>query len=196
MLLNSLLKLGGHGVLSGISRIRPRVWIAIGLSMVMLFVLLAWLLVASVSWLIGLARDGLGIVPEMARVAAERVERVVPGTGQVINHVQAFVAPAEPPRDVSGTDPGPVMRYPGLSRTHWHRDGREITVRYEGAADYAAVLDHYAEGFAALGYAQHPQSATPDEERHEYVKENDRVRLVLSRLPMGAVKVGLVTVLQ
>jgi hypothetical protein len=51
-------------------------------------------------------------------------------------------------------------------------------------------------GFAALGYVQHPQSAMPDEERHGSVKENDRVSLILSRLPMGGVKVGLVTILQ
>jgi len=51
-------------------------------------------------------------------------------------------------------------------------------------------------GFAAFGYVRHPKSATPGEERHGPVKENDRVSLILSRLPMGGVKVGLATALQ
>lgn len=196
---NPFPNLGVQGLLSRISRIRPGTWVAIGLGILALLVLLVWLLVASAGWLIGLARDGLGAAPEMARTAAEQVERVVPGAGQVVDQVvdqvRSVVGPAEAPRDVSGTDPGPVARYPGLARTHWQRDGREITVRYEGAGDYAAVLDHYAKGFAALGYAQHLQSAAPDEERHEYLKENDRVRFALSRLPKGSVKVSIVTVL-
>ncbi len=192
---NPLLNLGVHGLLSRISRIRPGTWVAIGLGMLALIVLLVWSLVASAGWLIGLARDGLGAAPEMARTAAEQVERVVPGAGQVIDQVRSVVGPAEAPRDVSGTDPGPVARYPGLARTHWHRDGREITVRYEGMGDYVAVLDHYAKGFATLGYVQHLQSAAPDEEKHEYRKENDRVRFALSRLPKGGVKVSIVTLL-
>ena len=94
-----------------------------------------------------------------------------------------------------GTDVGAVARYPGLARDYWHREGREITVRYQGAADYAAVLDHYVRGFAAQGYRQNLLSATQDAERHEYLKDADRVGFVLARDAKGEVKVTIVTVL-
>jgi hypothetical protein len=104
--------------------------------------------------------------------------------------------PEPPPRDVSGTDVGPVARYPGLARSHWHRDGREITVRYEGRADYAAVLDHYVRGFAAQGYTPEPAIRAPEGERHEYLKDADRVGFVLAQgCPKGKVKATIVTVL-
>jgi len=96
---------------------------------------------------------------------------------------------------VSGTDIGPVARYPGLARSHWHREGREITMRYEGPAEYAAVLDHYVKGFAAQGYAQNVLSATPDQEKHDYLKGGDRVAFTLMQQPKGKVKVTLVAVL-
>ena len=88
-----------------------------------------------------------------------------------------------------------MARYPGLARDYWHREGREITVRYEGAADYAAVLDHYVRGFAAQGYRQNLLSAAADTERHEYIKDADRVGFVLARNPKGKVRVTIVTVL-
>ena len=88
-----------------------------------------------------------------------------------------------------------MARYPGLARDYWHREGREITVRYAGAADYAAVLDHYVRGFAAQGYRQNLLSATPDAERHEYIKDADRVGFVLTRDAKGVVKATIVTVL-
>ena len=90
-----------------------------------------------------------------------KVENTVPGAREKLGEIVPALKPAPPPRDVSGTDIGPVARYPGLARSHWHREGREITMRYEGPADYAAVLDHYVKGFAAQGYAQNVLSATP-----------------------------------
>lgn len=88
-----------------------------------------------------------------------------------------------------------MARYPGLARSHWHREGREITVRYEGAADYGAVLEHYARGFAAQGYARNVFSITPESEKHEYLKGNDRVGFTLAQLPKGKVKATLVAAL-
>jgi hypothetical protein len=123
------------------------------------------------------------------------VEQAVPGARETLGELVPALKPEPPPRDVSGTDIGPVARYPGLARSHWHRDGREITVRYEGRADYAAVLDHYARGFAAQGYAQSVVSAAPEGEEHDYRKGDDRVRFKIAQSPQGKVKATIVAVL-
>ncbi|MDP3123893.1 MAG: hypothetical protein Q8M46_04760, partial [Thiobacillus sp.] len=104
--------------------------------------------------------------------------------------------PSQPQRDVSGTDLGPVARYPGFSRTYWHREGKQVTIEYEGEANYAAVLDHYAKGFATQGYAQSVQSATPSAETHEYTKDDERITLKIAQLPRGAVSARIETPLQ
>ncbi|MFO7483329.1 hypothetical protein, partial [Oceanibaculum nanhaiense] len=57
----------------------------------------------------------------------------------------------------------------------------------EGEADYAAVLDHYAKGFATQGYAQSVQSATPSTKTHEYTKGSERIILTIAQLPKDAV---------
>ena len=125
----------------------------------------------------------------------ERIEQVVPGVREQLGAWVPALKPEPPPRDVSGTDIGPVERYPGLARSHWHREGREVTVRYEGTAAYTAVLDHYVRGFAAQGYAQTVLSAAPEGERHDYVKGAERVGFALEQLPGGRVKATVIAVL-
>jgi hypothetical protein len=46
---------------------------------------------------------------------------------------------------------------------------------------YAAVLDHYTQGYADLGYEQSVLSANPDAETHEYAKGAERYRLTVAR---------------
>lgn len=88
------------------------------------------------------------------------------------------------------------MGTPGLARTNWHREGKQVTIEYEGEADYAAVLEHYAKGFAAQGYAQGVQSATPSAETHEYAQGGERITLKIAQLPKGAVSARIETPLQ
>lgn len=187
-------------------QIRLGTWIAIGLGLLTVFVLLIWAAIALIGWFLGQAQGLAGKAPDVARGAIAQVEQIAPGVREQIEQAVPGVRdqlgqwvpalkPEPPPRDVSGTDVGPVPRYSGLARSHWHRDGREITVRYEGAADYAAVLDHYVKGFAAQGYAQNVLSATPEGEKHEYRKDADRVVFMLAQLPKGKVKATLVAVL-
>jgi hypothetical protein len=183
----------------GLLRVRRSTWIAAGVGFLVLLVLTAWAAGALVGALWGQARNLSDAAPDVVRdatrAAVGQVEVIVPGMREKLGEMVPALKAAQPPRDVSGTDVGPVARYPGLTRDYWHREGREITVRYEGAADYVAVLDHYVKGFAAQGYRQNLLSATPDAERHEYIKDVDRVGLVLAKDPEGEVKVTIVTVL-
>jgi hypothetical protein len=183
----------------GLLQVRRSTWIVAGLSMLLLLGLMAWAAIAVVGGLWGQARNLSATAPDVVRdatrAAVGQVEVIVPGMREKLGEVVPALKAEPPPRDVSGTDVGPVARYPGLARDYWHREGREITVRYEGAADYAAVLDHYVRGFAAQGYRQNLLSAAPDTERHEYLKDADRVGFVLARNPKGKVRVTIVTVL-
>lgn len=176
-------------------QVRRGTWIALGLGLLTLFVLLIWAAVSLFGWLWGQGKSLTEGAPEAVRSIASQVELAVPGAREALGDLVPALKPEPPPRDVSGTDVGPVPRYPGLARSHWHREGREITLRYEGAADYAAVLDHYVKGFAAQGFAQNVLSAMPEGEKHEYRKDTDRVVFMLAQLPKGKVKATLVTVL-
>lgn len=103
-----------------------------------------------------------------------------------------MIGQASPPaRDVSGTDPIPVARFPGLARTHWQREGQEIRVRYEGKANLASILDHYTKGFAEHAYRQELHAATPGEERHDYLKGSERVGVTFTQLNNSMVSVSI-----
>ncbi len=175
--------------------VRRGTWLALAVAMMGVIVLLIWAAVSSFDWLRGQAQALTGAAPEAARAVFAQVEKAAPGAREKLGEFAPALKTEPPPRDVSGTDVGPVARYPGLARSYWHREGREITVRHEGAADYAAVLDHYVKGFAAQGYRQNLLSATPDAEQHEYLKDSDRVGFALMRTPKGGVKVTTVAVL-
>lgn len=183
----------------GLLQVRRSTWIATGAGLLLLLGLLTWAAIAVVGVLWGQARTLSEMAPDVVRdttrAVVEQAEVVVPGVREKIGELLPALKAEQPRRDVSGTDVGPVARYPGLTRVYWHREGREITVRYEGAADYAAVLDHYVSSFAAQGYRQNLLSAAPDAERHEYLKDADRVGLVLAKEAKGEVKVTIVTVL-
>lgn len=184
-------------------QIRRRTWIAVGVGLLVLFGLLIWAAVALMGWFLGQAQGWMGGAPEAARGAMEQVEQAVPGMREKLGELVPALIPGghksevtQPQRDVSGTDLGPVARYPGLARTYWHREGKQVAIEYEGAADYAAVLDHYAKGFAAQGYAQTVQSAQADAETHEYAKGAERLLVKVARKPQNGVSVRVETNLQ
>jgi hypothetical protein len=176
-------------------QVRRGTWIAIGLGLLTLLVLSFWAAISLLGWLWGQGKSLTEGAPEAVRIFTSEVEQSVPAARQALGDLLPALRPEPPPRDVSGTDVGPVARYPGLARSHWHRDGQEITVRYEGRADYASVLDHYARGFAAQAYLQNVMSAAPEAEAHDYLKGDERVGFKITRLPQGKVKVAIVTLL-
>jgi len=183
----------------GLFQVRRSTWIAVSVGVLALLGLLIWVAIALIGGLWGQAQNLSDAAPAVvrgtARAVMEQAEIIVPGARERIGELVPALKTETVRRDVSGTDVGPVARYPGLARSHWHREGREITVRYEGAADYTAVLDHYIKGFADKAYRQNLLSATPSAEQHEYIKDADRVGFVLAKEPTGRVKVTIVAVL-
>lgn len=178
-----------------IFRMRSGTWLALAIGMLGVLMLLAWGFVSSLAWVWGKAEALTDGAPDAARSVIAQVENSIPGAREKLGELVPAIKPEPVPRDVSGTDIGPVARYPGLARSHWHREGREITVRYEGPADYSHVLDHYVRGFAAQGYVQNVLSASPGLETHEYVRNTDRIGFTLAQLPKGKVKASLVALL-
>lgn len=178
-----------------IFRVRSGTWLALAIGMAGVLALLSWGALSIAAWLWGQTQALSAAAPEAARTVIAEVENTVPGAREKLGEILPALKPEPPLRDVSGTDIGPVARYPGLARSHWQREGREITVRYEGRAEYAAVLDHYLRGFSAQGYVQNVIAAAPDREQHEYLKGGDRVAFTLAQSPKGKVKLSLVAVL-
>jgi len=183
-----------------ILQVRRRTWILLGLTLLILFGLLIWAAIALIGWFFGQAQGWGAAAPQAARDALATVEQqvgqVAPGAQEkVAEYLPILRSEDRPQRDVSGTDFAPVARYPGLTRTFWHREGRQVNVHYEGRADYAAVLAHYVQGFTALGYTQELQSATPEAETHAWTKGKDRYVTKIVREPKGMVSVDIETTL-
>lgn len=182
-------------------QIRRRTWIGLAIGLLVMFGLLVWAALALMGWLFGQMQGWGAAAPEAARGALatleQQVEQVAPGVREKVSaYVPALKPEDRPRRDVSGTDFAPVARYAGLARTYWHREGRQVSVHYEGRADYAAVLDHYVRGFTALGYTSDLQSATPTAETHAWIKGKQRYLAKVSGRPEGVVEVHIETTLE
>lgn len=186
---------------SRLLQVRRRTWILLGMALLALFGLLIWAAIALLGWFFVQLQDWGGAAPQAARdalaVVERQVEQVVPGAREKVSeYVPSLKSEEKPRRDVSGTDFAPVARYPGLTRTFWHREGRLVSVHYEGRADYTAVLAHYVQGFAALGYTQELQSASPEAETHAWSKGKQRYLAKIVSEPKGMVSVEIETTLQ
>lgn len=185
-------------------QVRRSTWIGVGVGLMVLAGLLIWAALALMGWFFGQVQGWGAAAPEAARGALATVERqveqVVPGAREKVAAGLGELVPILKPedrtrREVSGTDFAPVERYPGLVRTYWHREGRTVVVHYEGRADYAAVLDHYLQGFTSLGYTQELQSATPEAESHAWIKGKQRYLARIVGAPKGVVSVQIETTL-
>lgn len=182
-------------------QVRRRTWILFGFGLLALFGLVVWAAIALIGWFFGQLQNWGAAAPGVAGGVLTQVERqveqVVPGAREAIaDYVPILRAGERPERDVSGQDFAPVARYPGLTRSYWHREGRQISVQYEGRAEYVTVLEHYVKGFSALGYTQNLQSATPETETHAWVKDSKRYLTRISTVPRGEVSVRIETTLQ
>ncbi|MDP2430405.1 MAG: hypothetical protein Q8O33_00050 [Pseudomonadota bacterium] len=174
--------------------VRYRVWIAAGLGILALIGLSIWGALAAIGWMWGQTQGWSQNASEAARGALQQVEQVVPDARETLGELVPVLKPAKPVRrDVSGTDIGPVARYPGLARTYWHREGKQIAVEYEGDAEFATVLDHYVQGFAARGFTQTVQSATQTAETHDYTNAREHLTLSITEKPKGGISVRIKT---
>lgn len=178
-------------------KIRLGAWIAIAVGLLVVFGLLAWAVVAVLTWIYGQAQGLVGTARQAAAGPAQAVlEQVkqVPALRERLDahlgdDVLALMGANKPTRDVSGEDLGPLLRYPGLARTAWQRQESGASVEYSGRADFEAVLRHYVEGFSRQGYTQMVQSANQDAETHVFRKGNGHYTLHLARLGRNEVSV-------
>lgn len=165
---------------SRLTRVRTRTWVFIGLGLAAVLALMAWAAIAVLSW-------AWGQVPALAETgrqatgaAMDKVEQVAPDLkGQLAPLLGSVglslpeIAGEEPAADVSGNDLPGVARYPGSVRTYYAREAGRTELRYMGQGEVRAVLDHYVSQLGAAGYAQEILSATPEAERHRFVKAGD-----------------------
>lgn len=169
-----------RGILNRIFSIKRRTWMLLTAALFVLMALVIWATISAASWLLGIARDGVNAAPEVVRSASSLVEQVIPSIQDKLAVLLPALTQKAPPREVSGTDPGPVARFPGLLRVQWQHDDQETQVRYEGKVEFADVLKHYVQGFSEHGYRHEIMSTTPAEERHEFIKDSERIGLVFS----------------
>lgn len=186
-------------------RARRRTWGLLGMGLLALLGVLLWAVVALVGWFLAQLQGWSTAAPEAARgvlaTVGHQVEQALPGVRdkvatELVEWVPMLKPGERPQRDVSGTEFAPVARYPGLVRTFWHREGRQVTVHYEGPANYLAVLGHYRQGFIALGYTQALLSASPQAETHEWILGARRFHTKIVGEPAGGVSVQIETTLQ
>ncbi len=201
----------------GIFQVRRTTWVAAGIGLLALVAGLIWAAVILLGWLVGMAQtapdaalrtlkqveekiptarerlgDSLPALAPVARGMLDRLEEITPGIRSKLDETVPVLKPAQlPQRDVSGTDLGPVARYPGSVRTLWQREGAYAIVEYEGTMNYAAVLDYYIKGFATQGFVQNVLSTTQNSETHEYTKGPDRITFKATLNTKGLVSVRL-----
>jgi hypothetical protein len=144
----------------GLLQVRRSTWIAAGAGLLVLLALMAWAAVALIGGLWGQARNLSATAPDVVRdatrAAVGQVDVIVPGVREKLGEFVPALKAEPPPRDVSGTDVGPVARYPGLARDYWHREGREITVRYEGCGRLRGGAGPLRQGLRRTGLPPEP----------------------------------------
>lgn len=187
---------------SWLGNIRARTWLILGGIVLLIIGLIVWVGIALLSWMWAQApaatemgkravTEGATRIEQVAPDLKAQAERWLPGIQEQADRWLPGLGEAPPARDVSGTDLGPVPRFPGLVRSHYARDGETTEVRYAGRAGFDAALAHYVRGFAGAGCVQEVISATPDAERHQFQCDGESFDLALTRRPGGAIEVRL-----
>ncbi|MFW5454080.1 hypothetical protein [Thioalkalivibrio sulfidiphilus] len=183
-------------VLSSLGRVRARTWLILGGAALAVLGLMVWAGIALLSWLWAQAPQLAVTGRQWAGEAMTQVEEVAPGLKNEVVKWLPGAGEVTPERDVSGSDPGPVDRFPGLVRSRFVRDESLIEATYVGRADFDAVLTHYVQGFAGGGFTQEVLAAAAEEERHQFVGASGRFEVRIGRRPGGVVEVGVRQVLQ
>ncbi len=180
-----------------VKKIRARTWLILGAVVLALIGLLVWAGIALLSWLWAqgavvtdagkrFAGDAITQVEQVAPGLREQAEQWMPvGVKQQVSEWLPGPDTDLPVSDVSGSDVGPVPRYPGLVRSHFARQGQTVEVGYAGRAAFDAALAHYAQGFAAAGYTQEVISASPEGEQHRFRLGQEAIELSLMRRSGG-----------
>lgn len=168
-------------VLSALRSIRARAWLMLAAVLLVVLGLLAWAAIALLSWLWGQFPTAADAGKRFASEAVTQVEQVAPGLKEQVGQWVPEFAGALPSVDVSGTDIGPVPRFPGLIRSYYAQTEKTMEARYSGRADFDSVRAHYVQGFTNAGYAHEVAEATLDMEHHRFTAGQEVVELMLMR---------------
>ena len=187
-----------------LARVRTRTWVFLGVGVAAVLGLMAWAVIAVLSWAWGQVPTLAETGRQAAGTAMEKVEQVAPGLkGQLppllgsVGLSLPEIAGEHPTADVSGEDLQGVARYPGYVRTYFAREAGRTELRYMGQGEVRAVLDHYASRLGAAGYAQEVLSATPEMERHRFVKAGAEIDFEIRKTVVdGKIEVILVNNVQ
>ena len=182
--------------------VRARTWLILAAILLTLIGLTVWAGIALLSWLWSMAptvtEQGKRVVGETATRIEEaapglkaQAEQWVPQLREQAGKLLPGLAADLPAHDVSGTDIGPVARFPGLLRTQFARTEKSVEVRYAGRAAFDAVLTHYVQGLTGAGFAHEVISATPEEEQHQFRRGKESIDFGLLRRPAGLIEVRL-----
>lgn len=166
---------------SALSKVRARTWLILGAAVVGILGLITWAGIALLSWLWGQFPTATEAGRRLAGDAMTQIEQVVPGLKEQIGQWVPDLAENPPTSDVSGTDAGPVPRFPGLVRSQFARGDKTVEVRYAGRAAFEAVRAHYVKGFAAAGYAHEVMNGAPEAEHHRFKRDEESIDLLLFR---------------
>jgi hypothetical protein len=175
-------------ILPRLAQVRRRTWFLLGGGVLLTLVLMAWAAIALLSWLWGQAPTMIDSGRQAAGSAIERAGEVVPGVREALEPWVGSVIPggeraatAPPAEDVSGVEPPGLERYPGLVRTYYANDAGRVELRYAGAADLRPVLEHYAKQLENAGYRHEIVFASPELEKHRFVRGAEVLDLQLGR---------------
>jgi len=199
---NGLNRLGLLSLLdAGLRSIRTRAWLILGGAGFVLTGLVAWAGIALLSWAWAQAPVVVDAGKQLGGEVTTQIEQTAPGWTERLDQwlpglrttLERWVPGlARPPaQDVSGTDIGPVPRYPGLVRSHFARDASGVEVAYIGRAAMDSVVAHYVKGFTASGFAHEVMAASPDSERHRFRQAQETFEFSVARRAGGLIEVRL-----
>jgi hypothetical protein len=114
------------------------------------------------------------VAPELTK-NAEKIITELPST-------ESAFPGANLASDVSGVDVGPVMRFPGLVRSAFLRNGETVQVDYQGKAALSEVVAHYTKGFEVAGFSHEVMRATAKSELHKFTHHASIVTVSVDRL--------------
>jgi hypothetical protein len=176
---------------SALRKVRARTWLILGAAVVGILGLVTWAGIALLSWLWGQFPVATEAGKRLAGEAVTQIEQVAPGVKEQVGQWVPGLVGESPASDVSGTDVGPVPRFPGLVRSHFARGEKTVEVRYAGRGAFDSVRAHYVQGFAAAGYAQEVTDATLEAEHHSFRAGQESIELSLLRQAGGRMEVRL-----
>lgn len=216
----------GHGHhtrpdFSRLSRVPRRVWVLLGVGLLVVLALLAWAAFA----LFGALWQGAGSLLDRGQGGiaqnAARIETVLPGAretldrarvaaqvlapeatqgfevakdilGQAALRAQTSTAPALPATDVPGEDIAGIPRHSLLVRTAYVSEAGGRQVAYTGRAPYAEVLEFYRRSLTKAGFTERVLAATPAAATVEYRQGARNLRLTLRDLGNGVTEAAIV----